>query len=101
MSTACASGSHALGEALALLRGRRCRAVLAGGSEACVDALSLGAFARMRALSTRHNDRPEQASRPFDRDRDGFVLAEGAGAHGLLSPPGADPAALLPRCYLI
>lgn len=81
MSTACASGSHAIGEALQLLRGRRCRAVLAGGSEACIDALSIGAFARMRALSTRANDRPERASRPFDRDRDGFVLAEGAGAH--------------------
>eukprot|EP00892_Ulva_mutabilis_P004886 jgi/Ulvmu1/276/UM001_0280.1 len=78
-STACATGSHALGEAVQLLRSRTCAAVLAGGSEACVDVLSIAAFARMRALSTGFNDRPAQASRPFDRQRDGFVLAEGAG----------------------
>lgn len=79
-STACATGSHAIGDALQLLRGRRCAAVLAGGTEACVDALSIAAFARMRALSTGFHDRPAEASRPFDKERDGFVLGEGAGA---------------------
>ena len=55
------------------------RVVPAGGSEACVDAVSLAAFGRMRALVTRYNDQPEQASRPFDTERAGFVMGEGAG----------------------
>lgn len=53
----------------------------AGATEACVDAVSLAGFSRMRALSTGHNATPSTASRPFDRDRDGFVLAEGAGVN--------------------
>lgn len=76
--SACATGAHALGEGLEAIRAGRAHMVLAGGSEAALTPLSLAAFARMGALSTR-NDDPEGASRPFDKDRDGFVFGEGAG----------------------
>jgi 3-oxoacyl-[acyl-carrier-protein] synthase II len=76
-ATACASSGHAIGEAIDLLRRGRADVVVAGGAEAAVSPLCVGAFMVMRALSTR-NDEPEKASRPFDKDRDGFVLAEGA-----------------------
>ena len=76
--SACASGSEALAVALELLRSGRADVVVAGGSEACVHPLPLSGFAQMRALSTRH-DAPQQASRPYDKGRDGFVLGEGAG----------------------
>ena len=76
--SACATGAHALGEALMAIRSGRAQMVLAGGSEAALTPLSLAAFARMGALSGR-NDDPERASRPFDKDRDGFVFGEGAG----------------------
>lgn len=78
MSSACATGNHAIGEAFEMIRHSRADAVICGGSEAAVTPLAVAAFASMKALSTR-NDAPEQASRPFDKDRDGFVLAEGAG----------------------
>ncbi len=77
-ASACASGGHAIGEAYRLIRFGLQDAMIAGGAEAAVTALSVGGFAVMRALSTR-NDEPERASRPFDRERDGFVMAEGAG----------------------
>ncbi|WP_262380177.1 beta-ketoacyl-[acyl-carrier-protein] synthase family protein [Nonomuraea sp. PA05] len=77
VETACASGSHAIGEAARLLRDGSADLVIAGGAEACVTPTVLLAFHRCQALSLR-NDAPERASRPFDRDRDGFVLAEGA-----------------------
>lgn len=77
-ATACASSGHAIGEAIDLLRRGRVDVMIAGGAEAAVSPLCVGAFMTMRALSTR-NDDPERASRPFDKDRDGFVLAE-AGA---------------------
>ncbi|GAA2819720.1 beta-ketoacyl-[acyl-carrier-protein] synthase family protein [Nonomuraea rubra] len=77
VETACASGSHAIGEAARLLRDGSADLVIAGGAEACVTPSVLLAFHRCQALSER-NDAPERASRPFDRDRDGFVLAEGA-----------------------
>jgi 3-oxoacyl-[acyl-carrier-protein] synthase II len=75
---ACASGSHAIGEAFRAIRHGYMDACLAGGCESCITPLSIAGFAQMRALSTR-NEEPERASRPFDRDRDGFVLSEGAG----------------------
>ncbi len=76
-ATACASSGHAIGDAVELLRSGKCDVVLAGGAEAAISPICVGAFSVMRALSTR-NDAPEKASRPFDKDRDGFVLAEGA-----------------------
>lgn len=79
ISSACASATHAMGEALQYIRRGLADVVFTGGSEAALTPLGLAAFAQMRALSTRNHD-PQGASRPFDRDRDGFVLAEGAGA---------------------
>jgi len=79
VSSACASATHAMGEALEHIRRGKADIVFTGGSEAALTPLALAAFAAMKALSTR-NDAPQLASRPFDRDRDGFVLSEGAGA---------------------
>ncbi len=76
--TACATGNHALGDALRMIQHGDADLILAGGTEAAVSPLSVGGFCAMKALSTR-NDEPERASRPFDRDRDGFVMAEGCG----------------------
>jgi 3-oxoacyl-[acyl-carrier-protein] synthase II len=76
-ATACASSGHAIGDAINLIRDGKCDVVIAGGAEAAVSPLCVGAFMTMRALSTRQE--PTKASRPFDKDRDGFVLAEGAG----------------------
>jgi 3-oxoacyl-[acyl-carrier-protein] synthase II len=77
-ATACATGSHAIGAAFHMIQRGDVDAMVAGGSEGAVTPLCVGSFAAMKALSTR-NDAPTKASRPFDRDRDGFVLAEGAG----------------------
>ncbi|MCU0681010.1 MAG: beta-ketoacyl-ACP synthase II [Polyangiaceae bacterium] len=79
IASACASGAHSVGEAFRIIRFGIADACVAGGSEAAISPLSVAAFAQMRALSTR-NDDPERASRPFDRGRDGFVMAEGAAA---------------------
>ncbi len=76
-TTACAASSHAIGEALLAVRRGVCDAVIAGGTEATITPMALGGFCAMKALSTR-NDDPAGASRPFDRDRDGFVMGEGA-----------------------
>jgi len=76
--TACASAAHSLGEAWRVIRDGDADAMLAGGSEGALTVLGFGGFCAMRALSTR-NDEPEKASRPFDKDRDGFVMSEGAG----------------------
>ncbi len=76
-TSACASGSHAIGEAYRMIRQGFLNAAITGGTEAALTPLGLGGFAVMRALSTR-NDEPTRASRPFDRDRDGFVMSDGA-----------------------
>lgn len=76
-TTACASGAHAIGEAMKMIRHGYVDAALAGASEAAITPLSIGGFSAMRALSERNHE-PERASRPFDKDRDGFVLGEGA-----------------------
>jgi 3-oxoacyl-[acyl-carrier-protein] synthase II len=78
-STACATGLHAIGQAFTALQRREAPIMIAGSTEACIDAVSLNGFARMRALSTNFNDQPGMASRPFDKLRDGFVMGEGAG----------------------
>jgi 3-oxoacyl-[acyl-carrier-protein] synthase II len=77
-ATACSTGLHAIGDAVRLIQHGYADAMLAGGSEAVVSPLAVGGFCAMKALSTR-NDEPTKASRPWDRDRDGFVLGEGAG----------------------
>jgi len=76
--SACASGAEAIGYGIDMIRSGRADVVVAGGTEAAIMPLNIGAFAVMRAMSTR-NDAPQQASRPFDKARDGFVLGEGAG----------------------
>lgn len=87
-ATACASSIHALGSALSMLRSGEADAVVAGGAEAALHPLAIAGFARMAALS-RRNDEPARASRPFDADRDGFVLGEGAGMLVLEREDGA------------
>jgi 3-oxoacyl-[acyl-carrier-protein] synthase II len=76
--SACASGAESIGYGMDMIRSGRADVVIAGGTEAAILALNIGAFAAMRAMSTR-NDDPDHASRPFDKGRDGFVLGEGAG----------------------
>jgi 3-oxoacyl-[acyl-carrier-protein] synthase II len=78
VATACASATHALGDGFNAIRHDEADIMISGGTEAALTALGLSAFAAMKALSTR-NDDPQGASRPFDRDRDGFVMGEGAG----------------------
>lgn len=77
--TACAAGAQAIGDAARLIRSGEADIAVCGGAEACVDRVSIGSFAAMRALSTGFNDDPSAASRPFDQARDGFVMGEGAG----------------------
>lgn len=78
VATACASGSHAIGDAFKMIQRGDAEAMIAGGSESVITPLGIGGFNAMKALSTRNNE-PEKASRPFDRDRDGFVMGEGSG----------------------
>lgn len=83
-ATACASSGHAIGDAMNYIRSGKADVMIAGGAEAAVTPLCIGAFMTMKALSTR-NDEPTKASRPFDKDRDGFVLAEGGAMYILES----------------
>jgi 3-oxoacyl-[acyl-carrier-protein] synthase II len=77
--TACAAGIQAIGDAARLIRANEADIAVCGGTEACINTVSLGGFAAARSLSTSFNHRPDQASRPFDMLRDGFVMGEGAG----------------------
>jgi 3-oxoacyl-[acyl-carrier-protein] synthase II len=76
--TACASGTNSIGEAMKIIQRGDADVMIAGGTEACIAPICIAGFSNMKALSTR-NDEPERASRPFDADRDGFVMGEGAG----------------------
>ena len=76
--TACSASAHAIGDAVELIKRGAADVMIAGGSEAAITPMGVGGFAAMRALST-HNDEPERASRPFDKERDGFIIGEGAG----------------------
>jgi 3-oxoacyl-[acyl-carrier-protein] synthase II len=78
ITSACATATHCLGESMRIIRNGEADVMIAGGSEGSICELGIGGFCAMRALSTR-NDEPEKASRPFDKSRDGFVIAEGAG----------------------
>lgn len=78
VTTACASGSHAIGDAFKIIQRGDADMMLTGGTEGCITPLGVGGFCALKALSKR-NDDPQRASRPFERDRDGFVMAEGAG----------------------
>ena len=76
--TACSASAHAIGDAFEIIRRGTADVMIAGGSEAAITPMGIGGFGALRALSTR-NDEPERASRPFDQDRDGFIVGEGAG----------------------
>ena len=77
--TACSSGTHAIGEAARLIQQDKADIMIAGGAESAICRIGMAGFASARALSTNFNDRPQEASRPWDKDRDGFVMGEGAG----------------------
>ncbi len=79
LTSACASGTHAVGMGFTEIVMGRCDACITGGVEAAVTPMGISGFTSLKALSTSHNDEPEKASRPFDKDRDGFVMGEGAG----------------------
>jgi 3-oxoacyl-[acyl-carrier-protein] synthase II len=78
VATACTTGAHAIGDSFRIIEHDDADVMICGGSEACITPMGIGGFAAMRALSTR-NDAPERASRPWDKDRDGFIVGEGAG----------------------
>jgi 3-oxoacyl-[acyl-carrier-protein] synthase II len=98
--SACATSTHAIGEACEIIRRGDADAMIAGGSEAALTPLGVAGFCSMRALSTR-NDDPQRASRPFDNERDGFVIAEGAGAVILETEQSARERGATPYCEIL
>ncbi|SFU93137.1 3-oxoacyl-[acyl-carrier-protein] synthase II [Methylobacterium sp. 174MFSha1.1] len=99
--TACAASVQAIGDAMRLIRSGEADVVVCGGAEACVTRVALGGFAAARSLSTRFNDTPAAASRPFDRSRDGFVMGEGAGILVLETLAHADARGAIPLAELV
>ncbi len=89
VATACSTGTHAIGDAARLIALEDADVMVAGGAESAVNRIGIAGFAACRALSTGFNDRPKQASRPYDKDRDGFVMGDGAGCVVLESHEGA------------
>ena len=87
--TACSTGAHAIGDAARLIAFEDADVMVAGGAESAINRIGIAGFSACKALSTNFNDRPKQASRPYDRDRDGFVMGEGAGCVVLESYEGA------------
>ncbi len=79
VTTACASGTDAIGQSMRAIKHGQSDVIITGGTEACITGLGVSGFCALKALSTQYNDTPHVASRPFDKDRDGFVIAEGAG----------------------
>ena len=79
VATACATGNHAIGDALRIIQRGEADAMVCGGSEAAITHMGFGGFCALKALSCGYNDQPEKASRPFDKNRDGFIIGEGAG----------------------
>ncbi len=98
--TACATGSHAIGESFRLIREGYADAMITGGAEAVITPLAVGGFCAMKAVSTR-NDEPEKASRPFDAERDGFVMGEGAGIVVLEERERAIARGAVPVCEVV